>query len=96
MILFDPEATFAKLDKLRERMDRLVQAPDADQWQETRLLIRALAEGIAKARKSTLPVSRKVRLDAPAPVLSEWQDLLEVLSKKGIGSESRRSALRPS
>ena len=95
MIILDPEATFAKLDKLRERMDRLEQAPDAAQWQDTRLLIRALAESIARSKKSSVAVTRKVRGDAPAPVLSDWQELVGVLLTKGIRSENSPSALRP-
>jgi hypothetical protein len=90
MTILDAEATFVKLDKLRERMDRLEQAPDNNEWQYTRLLIRALTEGIAKSKKSSVPVSRKIRVDAPAAVLGDWQELVEVLSKKGIQAESRR------
>ena len=94
MTTLDAETTFAKLDKLRERMDRLELAPDKNEWQFTRQLIRALAEGIAKSRKSSLPVTRKVWKDAPDPVRADWQELLDVLSRKGIRSESRRRALR--
>jgi hypothetical protein len=94
MMILDAEATFMKLDKLRERMDRLEQTPDSNEWQYTRLLIRALAEGIAKSKKSSIPVLRKVRVDAPAAVRGDWQELVEVLLKKGIKSESRRSALQ--
>jgi len=94
MMILDAEATFVKLDKLRERMNRLEQAPDSNEWQYTRLLIRALAEGIAKSKKSTIPVSRKIQVDAPAAVSGDWQELVEVLSKKGIRSESRRAALK--
>ena len=94
MTILDAEATFVKLDKLRERMNRLELAPDQNEWQYTRLLIRALAEGIAKSKKSTVPVLRKIRVDAPPAVSSDWQELVEVLLKKGIKSESRKSALR--
>ena len=94
MTTLDPEATFVKLDKLRERMTRLEQAPDDNEWQYTRLLIRALTEGITKAKRCSSPVSRKVRVDAPAPVRGDWDELVEVLLKKGIKSESRASALR--
>ena len=94
MTTLDAETTFAKLDKLRERMDRLELAPDKNEWQFTRQLIRALAEGIAKSRKSSLPVTRKVCKDAPEPVRADWQELIDVLSRKGIRSESRRRALR--
>jgi hypothetical protein len=92
MMILDAEATFVKLDKLRERMDRLEKTPDTNEWQYTRLLIRALTEGIAKAKKSPLPVSRKVRVDAPAAVSGDWDELVEVLQKKGIKTEGRRSS----
>lgn len=94
MTILDAEATFVKLDKLRERMDRLEQAPDPNEWQYTRLLIRALTEGIAKSKKSSVPFTRKIRVDAPAAVSGDWQELVDVLQKKGIKSESRRSALK--
>jgi len=94
MTILDAEATFVKLDKLRERMDRLEQAPDENEWQYTRLLIRALTEGVAKSKKSTVPVSRKIIVDAPAAVRGDWDELVDVLSKKGVKSESRRAALQ--
>jgi hypothetical protein len=94
MMPLDVEATFVKLDKLRERMDRLEKDPDTNEWQFTRNLIQALTEGIAKSKKSTDPVSRKVRVDAPAAVSGDWQELVDVLQKKGIKSESRRAALK--
>ncbi len=86
----DAEATFAKLDKLRERMDRLERSPDGNEWQYTRLLIRALTEGISKSKKSSAPVSRKVRADAPPAVRADWEELIDVLQRKGIRSEGRR------
>lgn len=92
MTTLDAEATFVKLDKLRERMTRLEQTPDPKEWQYTRLLIRALAEGVAKSRKSRVPVSRKVRVDAPEAVRGDWKELVKVLQRKGIRSERRRSA----
>ena len=92
MIILDVEATFAKLDKLRERMDRLEKDPDPTEWQFTRNLIQALTEGIAKSKSSNIPISRKVRVDAPPQVSGDWQELVEVLRKKGIQSESRRKA----
>ena len=94
MMTLDPEATFVKLDKLRERMDRLEKAPDTNEWQFTRNLIQALTEGIAKSKKSSAPFSRKILIDAPAAVSGDWQELVLTLQKKGIQSESRRSALR--
>ena len=94
MMILHAEATFVKLDKLRERMDRLEKDPDTNEWQYTRNLIHALTEAIAKSKKSTVPFSRKVRVDAPAAVSGEWQELVEVLLKKGIKSESRRNALK--
>lgn len=94
MMILDVDATFAKLDKLRVRMDRLEKDPDPAEWQYTRNLIQALAEGIAKSKRITVPVSRKVRVGAPTPVSGDWQELVEVLRKKGIPSESRRAALK--
>lgn len=94
MMILDVEATFAKLDKLRERMDRLEKDPSPLEWQYTRNLIQALTEGIAKSKRSNVPVSRKVRVDAPPQVSGDWQELVEVLQKKGIKSESRRAALK--
>jgi hypothetical protein len=90
----DAEATFVKLDKLTERMDRLEKAPDSNEWQYTRLLIRALAEGVAKSKKCKIPVTRKIRITAPAAVQGDWDELVEVLGKKGIRSGCGRSALR--
>ncbi len=94
MKALDAEATFVRLDKLRERMDRLERAPDGNEWQYTRLLIRALTEGISKCRKSSVPVSRKVRVHAPPAVRGDWEALLEVLEKKGIHSNARRRPKR--
>ena len=94
MMTLDLEATFEKLDKLRERMNRLEKAPDTNEWQFTRNLIQALTEGIAKSKKSSVPFTRKIRIDAPSAVSGDWQELVLVLQKKGIKSESRRSALR--
>jgi hypothetical protein len=94
MMILDAEATFVKLDKLRERMDRLEKAPDTNEWQYTRNLIQALTEGIAKSKAGTVPFTRKIRVDAPAAVSGDWQELVEVLRKKGIKSESRRTALK--
>ena len=94
MMILDVEATFVKLDKLRERIDRLEKEPNPTEWQYTRNLIQALTEGIAKAKKITAPQPRKVRVDAPPEVSGDWQELVDVLQKKGIKSESRRAALR--
>jgi hypothetical protein len=92
MMILDAEAVFVKLDKLTERMDRLEKAPDLNEWQYTRLLIRALAEGIAKFKKSSIPVIRKIRINAPPAVQGDWDDLIEILQKKGIKSHGRRTA----
>jgi hypothetical protein len=95
MTILDAEATFVRLDKLREHMERLEKNALGDEdWQYTKLLIRALAESILKAKKSPEPVTRKVRVDAPAPVSGEWRELCEALHKKGIQSESRARALK--
>ena len=94
MMILDVEATFVKLDKLRARIDRLEKSPDSNEWQYTRNLIQALTELIAKSKKGSGPCPRKIRVDAPDAVRGEWQELVEVLQKKGIQSESRRSAMR--
>lgn len=96
MMMLDVQAIFEKLDKLRERMDRLEKDPDLNpnEWQFTSNLIQALTEAIAKSKIGSVPVSRKVRADAPAPVRGDWEQLVEVLKKKGIKPESRRAALR--
>lgn len=90
MMILDADATFVKLDKLRERMTRLEKNPDPNEWQYTRLLIRALTEGISKSKKSSIPVVRKIRIDAPEAVNGDWQELVDVLFKKGIKSEKRK------
>ena len=92
--MLDVEATFMKLDKLRERMDRLEKTPDANEWQLTRNLIQALTEGISKSKSSNVPFPRKIRVDAPAPVICDWQELVLALQKKGVKSESRRKSAR--
>ncbi len=90
MMILDVDATFAKLDKLRLRMTRLEKNPDVKEWQYTRLLIRALTEGIAKSKRGPSPVSRGVCLDAPDPVRGDWLELVDVLRKKGIHPERRK------
>jgi hypothetical protein len=92
MTSLDADATFVKLDKLRERFTRLEKNPDLNEWQYTRLLIRALTEGISKFKKSATPVSRKIGINVPEPVRGDWQELVDVLSKKGVKSEGRRRA----
>ena len=91
MMILDVDATFVKLDKLRARMDRLEKTPESNEWQYTRLLIRALTEFISKSKKCSIPVSRKVRLNAPEAVQGDWEELVDVLLKKGIKSEGRRT-----
>ena len=88
MMILDAEATFVRLDRLRERMDKLEKTPDVNEWQFIRQLISALADSIGKSKKCPQPITRKVRVDAPAPVSGEWRELLEVLEKKGISSET--------
>jgi hypothetical protein len=94
METLDADATFLKLDKLRARMDRLERAPDGNEWQYTRLLIRALTEWISKLKKISVPVTRKVQVDAPPAVRGDWEELLAVLHRKGIRSEGRRRGAR--
>jgi hypothetical protein len=94
MMILDVEATFVKLDKLRVQMDRLEKTPDSNEWQYIRLLIRALAEGIAKSKRSSIPASRKIQVSAPSAVQGDWDELVGVLQKKGIKTEGRRIALK--
>ena len=92
MITLSPESVFEKLDKLRERMNRLEKNPDMNEWQHTRLLIRALTEAVAKSMKNAVPCSRKIRMDAPEALRGDWQELVEVLIKKGVKPETRKGA----
>ena len=92
MLTLDAEATFSKLDKLQAQMKRMEKNPNSNEWQYIRLLIRALTEGISKMKKSSTPVSRKVRTEAPEEVRGDWQELVEMLKRKGIQPERRRSS----
>lgn len=87
MTPFDESAVFVKVDKLRDRMSRLGKHTNPEEWQETRLLIRALAESVAKLQKPTAPSSRRVCLEAPDPLSADWDELVEILLKKGIKAE---------
>ena len=87
MMPFDEQAVFVKVDKLRDRIARLGKNTHADEWQETRLLIRALAESVAKLQKPSGAASRKVHLDAPDALSADWQELVDVLMKKGVKAE---------
>jgi len=89
MTTLDADATFVKLDKLRERMTRLEKNPDSKEWQYTRLLIRALGESLSKVKKSATPVLRRIRADAPEPVRGDWLELVDVLGRKGIKALTR-------
>jgi hypothetical protein len=87
MTPFDETAVFGKVDKLRDRMDRLGKNANPEEWQETRLLIRALTESVAKLQKPSTPASRRVRLDAPEALSADWDELVETLMKKGVKTE---------
>ena len=84
---FDEQAVFVKVDKLRDRMNRLGKNTSPDEWQTTRLLIRALTESVAKLTSASGPSSRKVRMDAPDALSADWDELVDVLMKKGIKAE---------
>ena len=92
MMILDVEAVFEKVDKLRVRMNRIEKNPDPNEWQSARLLIRALTETISKSKRSDAPCSRKIRMDAPEALRGDWQELVDVLVKKGVKTESRKSA----
>ena len=87
MTPFDETAVFGKVDKLRDRMDRLGKNANPEEWQETRLLIRALTESVAKLQKPATAGSRRVRLDAPEALSADWDELVETLMKKGVKTE---------
>jgi hypothetical protein len=92
MIILDLESVFEKVDKLRVRMERLQKNADPQEWQHTRLLIRALTETISKSKRGDSPCSRKIRMDAPEALSGDWQELVDVLTRRGVKTESRRSA----
>jgi len=92
MMILDLVAVFDNLDKLRARMNRLEKNPTPDEWQHTRLLIRALTETIAKSKKGETPCSRRVRIDAPEALRGDWQELVDVLIKKGVKTETAKRA----
>jgi len=87
MTPFDENIVFVKVDKLRDRIARLGKHTNPEEWQETRLLIRALTESVAKLQKPSAPSSRKVHLDAPDALSADWDELVDVLMKKGIKAE---------
>ncbi len=87
MTPFDETSVFVKVDKLRDRIARLGKNTNPEEWQETRLLIRALTESVAKLQKPSPPASRKVRLDAPEALSADWDELVETLMKKGVKTE---------
>jgi hypothetical protein len=68
-------------------MARLGKHTNPEEWQETRLLIRALTESVAKLQKPAGTPSRRVHLDAPDALSADWDELVEVLMKKGIKAE---------
>ncbi|HVE38389.1 MAG TPA: hypothetical protein VNM14_00790 [Planctomycetota bacterium] len=86
MTPFDETAVFVKVDKLRDRMSRLGSHTNPEEWQQTRLLIRALAESVAKLQRPAA-TSRKVSLDAPDALSADWDELVDVLMKKGVKAE---------
>lgn len=81
----DIDALFVRLDKLRERFDRLEKAPDTtSDWQNTRLLIRALTESVMKAKSPAKHSPRALKIDAPEAVQGDWRDLVDALTAKGL------------
>ena len=77
----------AKVAKLQERIERLPKSADPQDLQSTRLLIRALTESVAKIRGVSASPSRKIRQSSPPELQADWQELVEVLVKKGIQAE---------
>lgn len=87
MTPFDETSVFVKVDKLRDRIARMGKHTNPDEWQQTRLLIRALTESVAKLQKPSGPSSRRVHLGAPDALSDDWDELVDVLMKKGIKAE---------
>jgi len=77
----------AKVAKLQERIEKFGKSPDPQDLQSTKLLIRALTESVAKIRGVSASPSRKVRQSSTPELQADWQELVEVLVKKGIQAE---------
>jgi len=86
MTPFDEASVFVKVDKLRDRMSRMGKHTNPDEWQQTRLLIRALTESVAKLKPAGAS-SRRVHLEAPDALSADWDELVDVLMKKGVKAE---------
>jgi len=86
MTPFDEASVFVKVDKLRDRMARMGKHTNPDEWQQTRLLIRALTESVAKLKPAGAS-SRRVHLEAPDALSADWDELVDVLMKKGVKAE---------
>ena len=86
MTPFDEASVFVKVDKLRDRMSRMGKDTNPEEWQQTRLLIRALTESVAKLKPAGAS-SRRVHLHAPDALSADWDELVDVLMKKGVKAE---------
>jgi hypothetical protein len=86
MTPFDEASVFVKVDKLRDRMSRMGNHTNPEEWQQTRLLIRALTESVAKLKPAGAS-SRRVHLTAPDALSADWDELVDVLMKKGVKAE---------
>ena len=86
MTPFDEASVFVKVDKLRDRISRMGKHTNPDEWQQTRLLIRALTESVAKLKPAGAS-QRRVNLDAPDALSADWDELVDVLMKKGVKAE---------
>jgi hypothetical protein len=86
MTPFDEASVFVKVDKLRDRMSRMGKHTNPEEWQQTRLLIRALTESVAKLKPAGAS-SRRVHLEAPDALSADWDELVDVLMKKGVKAE---------
>jgi hypothetical protein len=86
MTPFDEASVFVKVDKLRDRMSRMGKHTNPEEWQQTRLLIRALTESVAKLKPAGA-AQRRVHLDAPDALSADWDELVDVLMKKGVKAE---------
>ncbi len=87
MLVSDMNDVVTKVTKLQERIERFPKTPDPQDLQSTRLLIRALTESISKIRGISASPSRKIRQSSLPSLQADWQELVEMLVKKGIQTE---------
>lgn len=84
MVPFDAEAVCVKVDKLRDRIGNTDFRAQPMEVQNLRLLIRALTESVIKTRPSKTAKKHAISRRVPEGVDQDWQELVDVLVKKGM------------